>query len=172
MCLYGKAYGAGVNGVVGLLRCSSSEAEKWLKDLDNRFPEMRKESNRWMRKAQEDGYIENAYGRRLTVPSDRPYVATNYKIQGSAADMMKISMARCHRFLKDSGLDAHIVLTVHDELIFEIKIEHSKKWVLRKIKELMEDHDSYVGIPMSVGISKVTSSWDIEEDFDHLFSTV
>lgn len=170
MCLYGKAYGAGVNGVVGLLRCQPSDAEKWLKALDTRFPEMKRESNRWMRKAQEDGYIENAYGRRLTVPSDRPYVATNYKIQGSAADMMKISMARCNRFLKASGLDAHIILTVHDELIFEIKIEDSKKWVLRKIKELMEDHDEYVGIPMSVGISKVVSSWDIEEDFDHLFS--
>lgn len=170
MCLYGKAYGAGVNGVVGLLRCTPEDAGKWLKALDTRFPEMRLEANKWINKASKDGYIENAYGRRLTVPSDRPYVATNYKIQGTAADMMKISMVRCNKFLKSTGLDAHIILTVHDELIFEIKTEHSKKWVLRKLKELMEDHHEQVGIPMSVGISKVTSSWDIEEDFDHLFA--
>lgn len=169
MCLYGKAYGAGVNGVMSLLRCNETDAKSWLSDLDKRFPEMRREAARWCKHAEEVGYIENAYGRRLTVPSDRPYVATNYRIQGTAADMMKISMLNVNKFIKDSGIDARIVLTVHDELVVEIAEKYCKKWVIGKIKSIMEDHERYINLPLSVGIAKCIESWDKEEKMDHLF---
>lgn len=166
MCLYGKAYGAGVNGVVGLLLCEPSQAKNWLNALDTRFPEMNRVAKEWSAFGERNGYIENAYGRRLSVDPEFSYRATNYRIQGSAAEMMKISMLRCWEYLKQTGLDAHIILTIHDELIFEIKWEHCYPWLIRGIKLIMEDHMKYVNIPMSVGISRAIRRWDLEEDFE------
>jgi DNA polymerase I-like protein with 3'-5' exonuclease and polymerase domains len=170
MCMYGKAYGAGANGVMSLLRCNETDARKWLKKLDDTFPEMRKVGNRWSREASEAGFVVNAYGRKIDVPRDRPYVAVDYMIQSTAADMMKVSMKRCREWLKTTGLDVQMILTVHDELIFEILEEHSFKWVWQGIKDRMEDHRAFVDIPISCGISKVTHSWDMETDMDYLFA--
>ena len=46
-------------------------------------------------------------------------MAMNSPIQGTAADIIKIALINVHRALKDSGLDAHLILQVHDELIIE-----------------------------------------------------
>ena len=164
MCLYGKAYGAGWKGVVGLLLCQEEQAKSWLRGLDEAFPEMNKNATAWSSFARQNGYITNAYGRKLNVDPDFAYRATNYRIQGSAAEMMKISMLKCNEYLKSTGLDAHIILTVHDELIFEINRKHAYPWLLRELKRIMEDHEKYVHIPMSVNISRVRERWDIEEE--------
>jgi DNA polymerase I-like protein with 3'-5' exonuclease and polymerase domains len=169
MCLYGKAYGAGANGVMALLRCDERSARKWLNELDKAFPEMKREGKKWTDEASRLGYVVNAYGRKIDVPKDRPYVAVNYRIQGTAADMMKVSMKRCFDWFKEIGLDISIVLTVHDELIFEILEEHSFFWVWKGIKDRMEDHWEYLNIPISCGVTKATHSWDVEEKMDHLF---
>jgi DNA polymerase I-like protein with 3'-5' exonuclease and polymerase domains len=164
MCLYGKAYGAGPSGVAALLRVNKGLASQWLAQLDKDFPRMKRVANSWAAQGARDGFITNAYGRKLSVDPSFAYRATNYRIQGSAAEMMKIAMLQCNTYLKKTGLDARIILTVHDELIFEIKQEHSYKWLLRGLKTIMEDHEKYIGIPMEVGISKVMYSWDKEQE--------
>jgi len=82
--------------------------------------------------ARERGYVETIMGRRryfpeLTQETVNPNVrsaaeraAVNMPIQGSAADVIKVAMIRLHDKLRAAGLDAHMILQVHDELVLEV----------------------------------------------------
>ena len=80
--------------------------------------------------AKRDGYTTTMFGRKRLIPelasqnrNIRAFgerVAMNSPIQGSAADIIKIAMIRTRRALRDSGLDAKLILQVHDELIVEV----------------------------------------------------
>lgn len=170
MCLYGKAYGAGVHGVVGLLRCQPDEAKTWLKELDTAFPRMKKVGIDWTNQARQDGFIENAYGRRMNVDPEFAYKSINYRIQCTAADMMKISMLKSQHYLRKYREfkieEVRMAITVHDELAFEIRNDLCYKWLLRDLKFVMEDpwHEQFTGIPMKVEINKCTERWDIERE--------
>ncbi|MEL7237412.1 MAG: DNA polymerase, partial [Planctomycetota bacterium] len=79
--------------------------------------------------AKRDGFVETIRGRRRPIPeieskiaSMRQYAertAINSVIKGSAADLIKIAMVNVHRSMQDEGADARLLLTVHDELVFE-----------------------------------------------------
>lgn len=74
---------------------------------------------------------------------------------------MKRGMIKVNKFLKNDPrkLDAHIVLSIHDEIVVEIKKEHAFKSVILKIKELMEDHEGAFSIPMPVEVEKTSTYW-------------
>jgi DNA polymerase-1 len=79
--------------------------------------------------AREQGYVTTLFGRRRQIPELRARnwqvrslgerLAVNTVIQGTAADVMKLAMIRCHRALAESGLATRMILTIHDELLFE-----------------------------------------------------
>jgi DNA polymerase-1 len=79
--------------------------------------------------ARERGYVETLFGRRRHIPEvhDKNFnvrafgerQAQNAPLQGSAADLIKIAMARLHRALRDGGFAARLLLQVHDELVLE-----------------------------------------------------
>jgi DNA polymerase-1 len=79
--------------------------------------------------ASETGYVTTLLGRRRPIPQlasgqrQRQQLgerlAVNALVQGTAADIMKIAMLRCHRQLADQGLESRIILQIHDELLFE-----------------------------------------------------
>ena len=80
--------------------------------------------------AKRDGYVKTLYGRKCFIPGiqDKNQMrvrgaerqAINAPLQGTAADIMKIAMARMPKSLKEAGLSAKMLLQVHDELIFEV----------------------------------------------------
>lgn len=110
--------------------------------------------------ALDNGYIINAFGRQLDINSDNAYTtAPAYDIQSSAADLIKRAMIKTDDFLVSTGLDAHLVLSIHDELIFEIRKEHCYKWLLLKIKEIMEDSEGKINLPTPVDAAKTLTSW-------------
>ena len=94
-------------------------------------------------KAKRDGYVETMFGRRryikelaaknknLQAFGER--VAKNTPIQGTAADIIKIAMIRVYDRLKQSGLDAKLILQVHDELI--VSCDEGEKETVKKILE-------------------------------------
>ena len=96
-----------------------------------------------MADAKGKGYVKTMFGRIRPIPEikssnfmtrsfgDR--VAMNSPIQGSAADIMKISMLKVDEALEKSGFDARIVLQIHDELLVEVKEEEAAK-----VSELVE----------------------------------
>jgi DNA polymerase-1 len=79
--------------------------------------------------ADRDGYVTTLMGRRRRVPELRARqrqtpllgerLAVNTVIQGTAADIIKVAMVRCHRRLAESGSETRLVLQIHDELLFE-----------------------------------------------------
>lgn len=160
MILFAKVFGGGPNAIKDLLHCTREEAQTFLNDYDRAFPHIVQYIKSLSRSAARDGYIVNRFGRRIAVDSDKPYRAVNYMVQGSAADLLKRSMIRCFNYLQETGLDAHLVLTIHDELVFEIKKEHAFKRVLNRLCDIMEDHQGHFGVPTPVEMEKCTERWN------------
>ncbi len=162
--LFAKIYGGGAGSVTELLYCSYAEAERFMKNLERPFPEIARYMNEMQAHARRHGCIINKYGRRLAVNPRFAYKAVNYMVQGTCADMMKSSMLRCARFLEEADIDGHIIMTVHDELIFEIRADHCYTWVLHGLKACMEDtSDCALTVPISVDISRARVSWEVKE---------
>jgi DNA polymerase I len=79
--------------------------------------------------ATEQGNVTTLYGRRRQIPELKARnwqvrtlgerLAVNTVIQGTAADVLKLAMIGCHRALADAGLQTRLILTIHDELLFE-----------------------------------------------------
>lgn len=162
--VFAKIYGGGATSVMELLYCTEKEAREFLREYDIVMPEVNVYMNEMIRKAKKDGYIINPYGRKLWVEEGFEYRAVNYMIQSTAATQMKDCIIRASKYLRKTGLDAHVLMTIHDELLFEIKEEHCHKWLIRGLVTLMEDTGGRIDIPTPVEPKRIRVSWDSKED--------
>jgi len=163
MIFFAKIFGGGPGAVKDLLKCSEAEARAFMADWDRAFPDIVRSIRNLSDLGRAQGFIRTVYDRRISVNPDKPYRACNYVVQGSAADLLKRSMVACSRYLKETGLDARIVMTIHDELVFEIRKEHTFRWLLRDICRIMEDHGGVFSLETPVEISKVQEGWDSKD---------
>lgn len=166
MGLFTKLYGGGVPAVMDLVGCSQLEASQFLDDYDLAFPTIKAYIRQLSSQAAADGEIVNRYGRRIKVLPDKAYRAVNYMVQGSAADLLKRSMIRCDELLAESGLDAHMVLTIHDELVFEVREDHLDTNWLTALKWTMEDHEGHFNVPLPVDVKISRGSWIDKEKLE------
>lgn len=132
---FGIIYGMGVNALRVNLGGSRAEAEAFYQNYFETFPTIRNYFETVKGDARRRGYTETRFGRRRYFPGLRsrlPYVkamnermAMNAPLQGTAADIVKIAMRQADTALCQAGLDAraHLVLQVHDELIYEIETD-------------------------------------------------
>lgn len=114
-----------------------------------------------MRNAKETGYIETNFGRRLYVPRAEAYVAANYLIQGTAAEILKRAQNRVHKYLqKATGGEAQILLPIHDEIVIEYprKMLKDAPALFRDIRELMIDFPQF-NIPLEIEVEVATEDW-------------
>ncbi|KND46867.1 MAG: DNA polymerase I [Parcubacteria bacterium C7867-004] len=173
---FGILYGMGVNALKAQLGTSAAEAHQFYDDYFVTFDTLAKylESTRGF--ARKNGFTETMFGRRRQFPemkSTLPYVraqaermAINAPIQGTQADIIKLAMVRIDAMLREAKAldDAHLMLQVHDELVFEIRKEKAKELAL-KIEEIMESvltPEETNGIPL-LAEAKVGPSWgDLE----------
>ena len=94
-----------------------------------RFPKVGEFIARTIEEARERGYVTTLFGRRRQIPELKARnwgvrslgerLAVNTPIQGTAADVIKLAMIGCARALDDDGLRTRLILTIHDELLFE-----------------------------------------------------
>jgi DNA polymerase-1 len=120
MVNYGIAYG---------LNIDRDEAGLYIERYFERFPAVKRFIDETIAAAAERGYVTTLMGRRRNIPelrSGNPQrrglgerLAVNTVIQGTAADIIKVAMVRCHRALAEAGLETELVLQIHDELLFE-----------------------------------------------------
>jgi DNA polymerase I len=107
--------------------------------------------DRTVAEARAKGYVETLFGRRRYIPElkDRNFntrafgerTATNSPLQGSAADLIKIAMVRTHQRLSEQGLEARLLLQVHDELVLEAprpEVEAARSLVKREMEGAAE----------------------------------
>lgn len=164
MCSFLKIYGGGVRALAELLERPESECQEILDTYSRQFPKIERYSQERIRAARRDGYIRDVYGRRLSVSADKPYRAVNYEVQGSAASMIKDRMLAVYRWLKSprmikAQVDAHIILSVHDEQVLEVRKTHLTRWFLRALKRIGEDTKDRFKLPMPIDLEIAFKSW-------------
>jgi len=169
---FGILYGMGVNALRQNLGTDRKEAQTFYNAYFENFSGLEKYLEDVKLEAHTKGYTETLFGRRRYfsgIKSPLPYVraqaermAINAPIQGTAADIMKIAMREIDLYLKEEKLEkqVHMLMQVHDELVFEIKREIAGK-VIPRIKDIME---SVLGDKQSKGVpivanAKVGDNW-------------
>jgi DNA polymerase I len=129
MINYGIVYGLSDYGLADRLNIPRAEAKEFIDAYLERFPRVAEFMAVTIEKAKEEGYVKTLWGRRRQIPELRARnyqvrslgerLAVNTVIQGTAADIIKLAMVRCRHALAGSGLETRLLLTIHDELLFE-----------------------------------------------------
>ncbi|MGZ8610888.1 MAG: DNA polymerase I [Actinomycetota bacterium] len=148
---YGLAYGMNAWGLASRLEITADEAQEFIDAYFASFPQIRDFLDRQVARAAAEGFTETLLGRRRYIPelqAANPRVrdmgrrmALNAPIQGSAADVFKLGMLRVDRALRDSSLECRMLLTVHDELVFEVaagQLEEASGLVKREMEAAYE----------------------------------
>jgi DNA polymerase I len=160
---FGIVYGLSAHGLSEQLDIPHDEAAEYIERYLGRFPAVQKFIEQTVAKATADGYVETLFGRRRQIPElrSRQYqtrslgerLAVNTIIQGTAADIIKVAMIACHRTLRDDGLQTRIVLTIHDELLFEGPQEEIDEAceIVRHEMESAYDLDPPLKVDLGVG---------------------
>jgi DNA polymerase I len=146
---FGILYGMGVNALKVQLGTTIGEAQQYLEDYFSTFSRLKEYLEETKGYARKHGYTETMFGRRRQFPemkSPLPYVraqaermAINAPIQGTQADVIKAAMVRVDAWLREAGArdDAHLLLQVHDELVYEVKNSRVEE-IARGIEDIME----------------------------------
>ena len=159
-------YGATPHGVAKSTGMKVSEAGEYIEKYFRSYPKLKEYMDAMILKAQTDGYVETLFGRRRYLPeikaSTHPVreaakrMAINMPIQGTQADILKLAMIEIDRGLPKVAPDAHMLLTVHDELVVEAPTKDVKK-VAAYLKETME-HAYELNVPVVVEV-QAGSNW-------------
>lgn len=144
---FGIIYGISAWGLAKQLNISPAEAKDYIKLYFTRFPEIADYMEKYKQKARDNLYVETLFGRKCYTDgindkngARRAFaerVAINAPLQGTAADIIKIAMAKLPRALAEAGLSPKMLLQVHDELIFECKNSELED-VSKLVCEVME----------------------------------
>ena len=129
MVNFGIVYGLSAFGLADRLQIPQDEAAEFIERYLDRFPKVREFIAQTISRATDDGYVTTLFGRIRRIPELRARqrqtrqlgerLAVNTVIQGTAADIIKLAMVRCHDAIASEGLETRLVLQIHDELLFE-----------------------------------------------------
>ena len=163
---FGIVYGISAFSLSQDIHVSPREAQAYMDAYFSEYPGVHRYMEEIVEKAKADGYVATMYGRRRALPelSSSKYamrefgkrVALNMPIQGTAADIMKLAMIDAYDSLRRSGLQAKLVLQVHDELIVECPEEEAEK-----VKQILASSMSGIvklSVPLPVEVN-IGHSW-------------
>lgn len=164
---FGLIYGMSAFGLARQLGISREEAKNYIDRYFTRYPGVKEYMERTRHLAHEHAYVTTLFGRRLNlayINSSDPIqrrsserAAINAPLQGSAADIIKKAMITIDHALTQHGLKAHMIMQVHDELVFEIADAD-----LNPAKQLIEElmvNTTPLSVPLLVDI-QIGSNWD------------
>jgi DNA polymerase-1 len=154
---FGVIYGMSGIGLATRLGIDKKDANRFIDGYFQRYPKVLDYQQNLLAKCRQTGRVETILGRRRTFDSNsiRSWTtyqrrnvaereAINMEIQGSAADLMKLAMLGVHRRLRESNFRAKMLLTVHDELVFEVPPEE-----LAPVAELVR-REMMTALPLDV----------------------
>ena len=163
MINYGIVYGLSDYGLADRLNIPREEAKAFIDAYLERFPRVAEFIATTIERAKEEGHVTTLWGRRRQIPELRARnyqlrtlgerLAVNTVIQGSAADIIKLAMVRTHRALAESGAATRLILTIHDELLFEGPPEDvpaAREIIEREMVGVWE-HDPPLEVDVGVG---------------------
>jgi DNA polymerase-1 len=177
---FGLLYGMSDFGLAQRLEIGRAEAKEMTTAYFARFPSVRAYLEHTIEEARRNGYVSTILGRRRYMPglTSGNYMlraaaereATNAPLQGSAADLMKLAMVRIDRALEGSGIDAVMLLQIHDELIFEVRAAH-----LGLAADLVRSHMEgaiELAVPVEVTLKAGRNWYDVEPMNEQSFERV
>lgn len=164
---FGLIYGMSAFGLANQLDISRHDAQQYVERYFAKYPGVRKYMDETQALADEKGYVETLFGRRLYLPDIHAgngmlrkaaqRTAINAPMQGSAADIIKRAMIDIDHWLAMGELDARMLLQVHDELVFEVK-EEDLQLLTEGVKFRMVSAAS-LDVPLVVDVG-VGDNWD------------
>ena len=164
---FGLIYGMSAFGLAKQIDVARGEAQAYIDRYFARYPGVLAYMERTRAQAAEQGYVETLFGRRLYLPEihsknaamrkGAERTAINAPMQGTAADIIKRAMIAVDGWLQDSGLDARVILQVHDELVLEVR-EDLVEQVREAICPLMSGA-AQLDVPLLVEAG-VGNNWD------------
>ena len=164
---FGLIYGMGAQKLGKDIGVDTKQAKAYIDTYFARYPGVREYMDRTRAQAADQGYVETFFGRRLYLPeinSNKPQeraaaerTAINAPMQGTAADIIKKAMVAVDNWLADSGLDARVILQVHDELVLEVR-EDLVEQVSQEIRVHMSGA-AVLDVPLLVEVG-VGNNWD------------
>lgn len=153
---FGIIYGISAFGLQQRLNIPRKEANELITNYFEKYPGVQKYIDETIAFAKEHGYVQTQSGRRRylrdinsrsrSLANAAERLAMNSPIQGTAADMLKLAMIKVHRALNEGGFKTKMLLTVHDEIVFDMPIAESDQ-VQPVIAEAMK-----TALPMEVPI--------------------
>lgn len=163
---FGIVYGISAFSLSQDIGVFQNEAKTYIETYLEKYSGVREYMDSIKKKAKDDGYVTTLFGRRRPLPelkaanfnirSFGERIALNTPIQGTAADIIKLAMVNVHRRMEAEGLDAKLILQIHDELIVECP-EKEAETVKRILTEEMENVVSY-SVPLDVD-AHIGRSW-------------
>ncbi|GBQ07615.1 DNA polymerase I [Saccharibacter floricola] len=163
---FGIIYGISAYGLARQLQVPQSEAKRYIEAYFERYPGILAYMEGVKEEARDQGYVLTPFGRRCYVPeikakqaARRSYAerqAINAPLQGGAADIIKKAMVRLAQVLPQSGLQARMMLQVHDELLFDVADEDAEKLAALVQQEMEQAATLDVALSVETGIGQ---SW-------------
>ncbi len=164
MINYGIVYGLSDYGLADRLNIPREEAKEFIDAYLERFPRVAAFMAETIERAKEEGDVRTLWGRRRQIPELRARnyqvrtlgerLAVNTVIQGTAADIIKLAMVRCHNALAESGLQTKLLLTIHDELLFEGPPEEeppARELIEREMVGVWEEREPPMAVDIGAG---------------------
>jgi len=164
---FGLIYGMGAQKLGKDIGVDTKTAKAYIDTYFARYPGVRQYMDRTRAQAADQGYVETFFGRRLYLPeinSNKPQeraaaerTAINAPMQGTAADIIKKAMVAVDNWLAASGLDAKVILQVHDELVLEVRED-----LVDQVSDEIRQHMSgaaKLDVPLLVEVG-VGNNWD------------
>lgn len=165
---FGIIYGISDYGLSQNLNIPRPLAKEYIEGFFEGYPNVKKYMDNIIKEARDHGYTDTLFNRRRYIPeitsknfnvrSFGERVALNTPIQGTAADIIKIAMIKTEENLKKAGLDAKIILQIHDEIILESSIEDKDK-AMEILKDSMESA-AKLQVPLLVEIDTGESMYE------------
>ncbi len=168
---FGIVYGISAFGLANQLGIDQSEAGAYIKLYFERFPGIRAYMDATKAEVREKGYVSTIFGRKVNIPAIRgkspaersfgERAAINAPIQGAAADIIRRAMVRMPGALKAEGLQAKMLLQVHDELVFEAPEAEAEAVcaLARRVMEGAAEPAVAISVPLLVE-ARWAKNWD------------
>ena len=164
---FGLIYGMSAFGLAKQLHVGRNEAQQYIDRYFERYPGVQRYMNNIRSLAHEQGYVETLFGRRLYLPDinaknknlqmGAERTAINAPMQGTAADIIKTAMIRVQSWLDEAGLDAKIIMQVHDELVLEVAESQLEQVRTGLIERMSSAANLKVPLLVEAGIG---NNWD------------
>jgi DNA polymerase-1 len=164
---FGLIYGMSAFGLARQLDIERGMAQQYIDLYFSRYPGVKAYMDETRERARQQGYVETVFGRRLYLPEikasnavRRQYAertAINAPMQGTAADIIKRAMIDLDRAIEKSKLDIHMIMQVHDELVFEVAegiVEQASDIITNSMVSAAE-----LAVPLIVDVG-IGSNWD------------